>query len=78
MQEAFAEEGIEFANRKVTVYIPLHTDETESGEKQDEGATASGTSDKKLIEKAAAAIATAQADEDSNKNKSCRNSATYN
>jgi small-conductance mechanosensitive channel len=70
MQEAFAEEGIEFAHRNVTVYIPPDTDETKSGEKRDEGAT-TGTSDKKLKEKAgaAAAIAAAQADEDAKKPK---------
>ena len=48
MQEAFAEEGIEFAHRNVTVYIPSDTDETESSEEQDEGAMTTGTSDKKL------------------------------
>jgi small-conductance mechanosensitive channel len=66
MQEAFAEEGIEFAHRNVTVYLPSETVETESDQKQDEGPMTTGTSDKKLIEKAgaAAAIATAQADED--------------
>jgi small-conductance mechanosensitive channel len=66
MQEAFAEEGIEFAHRNVTVYLPSDTVATESDEKQDAGPMTTGTSDKKLIEKAgaAAAIATAQADED--------------
>jgi small-conductance mechanosensitive channel len=71
MQKAFAEEGIEFAHRNVTVYIPPVTDETESGKGQDEGAETTGISDKKLIEKAgaAAAIAAAQADEDAKKPK---------
>jgi small-conductance mechanosensitive channel len=66
MQEAFAEEGVEFAHRNVTVYIPPDNDETESSGEPDKGAVTPGTSDKKLIEKvgAAAAIATAQADED--------------
>jgi small-conductance mechanosensitive channel len=66
MQEAFAEEGIEFAHRNVTVYIPPDDDERESRGEKDEGAMTPGTSDKKLIEKvgAAAVIATAQTDED--------------
>jgi small-conductance mechanosensitive channel len=69
MQEAFAEEGIEFAHRNVTVYIPSDTDETASSEEQDEGAMTTGTSDKNLIEKAgaAAAIAVTQAEEDTKK-----------
>jgi small-conductance mechanosensitive channel len=69
MQEAFAEEGIEFAHRNVTVYIPPETGEAESGKKPDEGAKTIRTTGKKLIEKAgaAAAIATAQADEDAKK-----------
>jgi small-conductance mechanosensitive channel len=71
MQEAFAEEGIEFAHRNVTVYIPSDTDETESSEEQDKGAMKIGTADKKLIERAGAAavIATAQTDEDAKKTK---------
>jgi len=71
MQEAFAEEGIEFAHRNVTVYIPSDNDETESSEEQDDGAMKTGTADKKLIEKtgAAAVIATVQADEDAKKTK---------
>jgi hypothetical protein len=66
MQEAFAEEGIEFAHRNVTVYIPPDDDERESSGEQDKGAMTPGPSDKKFLEKAAAAaaIATAQADED--------------
>jgi hypothetical protein len=69
MQEAFAEEGIEFAHRNVTVYIPSDTDKTESSQEQDEGAMTTGTSDKKLIEKAGAAaiISVTQAEEDTKK-----------
>ena len=65
MQEAFAEEGIEFAHRNVTVYIPPDADETEPSKEQDQGAMTPGPADKKLIETvgAAAAIAVAQADE---------------
>ncbi len=51
IQEQFAEQGIEFAHRNVTVYLP-------PGEETDEH-------DKKAIEAgAAAAAAAAQADED--------------
>jgi len=50
MQEAFRENGIEFAHRNVTVYMPPQDDET-------------STPDKKVIEAgAAAAVATAQAE----------------
>ncbi len=71
MQEAFAEEGIQFAHRNVTVYIPPDTDEAESDDEQDEGAMTTDTSNKKLIEKAGAAavIAAAQADENTKKPK---------
>jgi hypothetical protein len=66
MQEAFREEGIEFAHRNVTVFTPSENDETESGEEKDEGAAAIGKSLKKVPGKtaAAAAIAAVQADED--------------
>jgi hypothetical protein len=65
MQEAFRDEGIEFAHRNVTVYVPSKNDETESGEQKDVGTEIIGTSDKKLIEKAgAAAITAVPADED--------------
>jgi small-conductance mechanosensitive channel len=69
MQEAFAEEGIEFAHRNVTVYIPSETDDTKSSgqpEQPDKEAMTPDTSDKKFLEKAGAAavIATLQADED--------------
>ena len=70
MQEAFAEEGIEFAHRNVTVYIPPDSDETESSGKQDEDAMTPGASKRKLLERvgAAAALATTQADEDAKTN----------
>jgi small-conductance mechanosensitive channel len=51
MQEAFADAGIEFAHRNVTVYMPPETDEKENGD----------TPDPKLTEKVAAAAATAVA-----------------
>ena len=66
MQEAFAEEGIEFAHRNVTVYMPPETDETEPGGQPGQKAETDGTPDQKLTGKAAAAaaIAVAQAEAD--------------
>jgi small-conductance mechanosensitive channel len=71
MQEAFQEEGIEFAHRNVTVYMPPETTETEPGGQPDQEAEAGDTSDQKLTEKvaAAAAIAVAQAEADEQKPK---------
>jgi small-conductance mechanosensitive channel len=65
MQEVFAEAGIEFAHRNVTVFVPPGTDKTPSGQKQDES-TQTDIPDNKLKEMAGAAaiVATAQADED--------------
>lgn len=54
IQESFRENGIEFAHRSVTVYLPPETTET-----------ASGQVDKKLLEAgAAAAAAAAKAEEE--------------
>jgi hypothetical protein len=70
IQEAFRENGIEFAYRNVTVYMPKEENQLESGEEQGEKPAASGASDKKIIETgAAAAIAAAQAEEDQKKDK---------
>jgi small-conductance mechanosensitive channel len=71
MQEAFAEEGIEFAHRNVTVYMPPETDETEAGGQPDKQAEADGIPGQKLTDKAAAAaaIAVAQAEADEQKPK---------
>jgi small-conductance mechanosensitive channel len=71
IQERFREEGIEFAHRNVTVYLPPEAPQTASGDEQDKGAeTAGGAPDKKLIEAgAAAAMAAAQVDEDAKKPK---------
>ncbi|CAB1068291.1 Potassium efflux system KefA protein / Small-conductance mechanosensitive channel [Olavius algarvensis Delta 1 endosymbiont] len=52
MQESFREQGIEFAHRNVTVYLPPET-----------GAGENGQVDKKLLEAGAAAAAAAQAEE---------------
>ena len=67
MQESFRENGIEFAHRNVTVYLPPENKDTGSGE---ESVTdnSGGRPDKKLAEAAAAAGAAAiQAEEDAKK-----------
>jgi small-conductance mechanosensitive channel len=66
MQEAFAEAGIEFAHRNVTVYMPPETTEEASDEQSSQDANTGESSDQKLTEKAAAAaaIAVAQAEAD--------------
>ena len=71
MQEAFAEEGIEFAHRNVTVYMPPETTETEPNGQQDQEAETGDISERKLTEKAAAAatIAVVQAEADEQKPK---------
>jgi small-conductance mechanosensitive channel len=64
MQESFRENGIEFAHRNVTVYLPPENKDTGSGEGS-ESDTSAGRPDKKLAEAAAAAGAAAiQAEED--------------
>jgi hypothetical protein len=64
MQESFRENGIEFAHRNVTVYLPPDNKDTETGAGPEGGAPA-GQPDKKLAEAAAAAGAAAiQAEED--------------
>lgn len=71
MQEAFKEEGIEFAHRNVAVYLPPETNQTASEKQNEEKAEVSDSSAKKLIEAggAAAAIAAVQADGGSKKPK---------
>jgi hypothetical protein len=64
MQESFRKNGIEFAHRNVTVYLPPEEKGTETGEAPAGGGSA-GQPDKKLAEAAAAAGAAAiQAEED--------------
>jgi small-conductance mechanosensitive channel len=64
MQEAFRENGIEFAHRNVTVYLPPEDTDQTTGE-EPEGGTPAGQPDKRLAEAAAAAGAAAiQAEED--------------
>ena len=75
MQEAFAEEGIEFAHRNVTVYMPSDHNEPEPGTQPDAGAATTGAADKTPLEKAAAAaaLATIQAEEEEMKKKNSEN-----
>jgi len=67
MQEAFRENGIEFAHRNVTVYLPPEDKGPTTGEGS-EGDDPAGQPDKKLAEAAAAAGAAAiQAEEEAKK-----------
>jgi small-conductance mechanosensitive channel len=62
MQEAFKEEGIEFAHRNVTVYLPPETSAQETGE--DGQGNAEAASEIKRQAAAAAALAAIQAEEE--------------
>ncbi|MGB5745959.1 MAG: mechanosensitive ion channel family protein, partial [Desulfobacterales bacterium] len=69
IQERFREQGIDFAHRNVTVYLPPEVSgaDTEEGEGPGEGIGPVSIMDKKIIESgAAAAIAASQADEAKN------------
>ena len=61
MQEAFHENGIEFAHRNVTVYLPPESPSTESEDQKDDAKKASEGLDEKVA--AAAAAAAIAADE---------------
>jgi small-conductance mechanosensitive channel len=64
IQERFRAEGIEFAHRNVTVYLPPEVTEAANGDDLGEDTVDSGRLNKKLIEAgAAAAIAVSQAEE---------------
>jgi small-conductance mechanosensitive channel len=69
IQEAFRENGIEFAHRNVTVYMPPETAKTEPGGQPGQEAETGGTPDQKLTEKAAAAAATAVAQAEADEQK---------
>ena len=58
MQEAFRENGIEFAHRNVTVYMPPET--TGDSPDQNKNIDAAGKVDKKLAQAAAAAAIAAE------------------
>jgi small-conductance mechanosensitive channel len=63
IQERFRAEGIEFAHRNVTVYLPPEVTGTANGNNLEEDAGDSGRPDNRLIEAgAAAAIAASQAE----------------
>ena len=64
IQERFREEGIEFAHRNVTVYLPPEVTGAASGESMEDGIAPGVVPDKTLLEaSAAAAIVASQADE---------------
>ena len=69
IEEAFRANGIEFAHRNVTVYLPPEVTGVESEEESKDGNAPAGTPDKKIIEAgaAAAAIAASQAEESEKK-----------
>jgi small-conductance mechanosensitive channel len=62
MQEAFREEGIEFAHRNVTVYMPPEADTQAAGEDQQKDAKAGSEVQRQAA--AAAALAAIQAEEE--------------
>jgi small-conductance mechanosensitive channel len=68
MKESFRENGIEFAHRNVTVYLPQQEDKAASGagsEEDKDTATPAPAPDKKVLEAAAgAAVAAIQAEEE--------------
>ncbi len=63
MQESFRENGIEFAHRNVTVYLPPE-DKTPGGDEGPEKGASAGQPDKKILEAAAAGAAAIQAEEE--------------
>jgi hypothetical protein len=65
LQQLFKENGIEFAHRNVTVYMPPETGRTASTEKKaDEGDNAVVSENPALAAGAAAALAAIQAEEE--------------
>jgi hypothetical protein len=68
MKESFRENGIEFAHRNVTVYLPQEEDKAASGEGREEDkdtAAPAPAPDKKVLEAAAgAAVAAIQAEDE--------------
>ena len=68
IQESFREQGIEFAYRNVTVYLPPEVTGEASAEERKDDSASSGTQDKKMLgASAAAAIAASQAEESEKK-----------
>jgi small-conductance mechanosensitive channel len=57
VQERFRKDGIEFAHRNVTVYLPPEVTGTSNGDKQEEYADPGDALDRKLLEAGAAAAA---------------------
>jgi hypothetical protein len=69
MQEAFRENGVEFAHKNVTVYLPPKESEPGDDESQCKETDQPPSSDPKFLEAAAAAAALAAAQEEEDKNK---------
>jgi len=68
IQERFRAEGIEFAHRNVTVYLPPEVTEAANGDNPGEDTVTGGRPNKKLLEVgAAAAIAASRAEESEKK-----------
>jgi small-conductance mechanosensitive channel len=68
IQERFRAEGIEFAHRNVTVYLPPEVSDAVNAEGQGEEAVSKSTLNKKMLEAgAAAAIAASQVEESEKK-----------
>ena len=69
IQDKFKENGIEFAHRNVTVYLPSETEQATANSEPEKEAEKSAQLERELIEKAgaAAAITTIQAEEDDKK-----------
>jgi small-conductance mechanosensitive channel len=66
MQEAFKKEGIEFAHRNVTVYMPSETGSNAGAQTEGENPQSEGSADGEIQRQAAAAAALAaiQAEEE--------------
>ena len=70
IQERFREQGIEFAHRNVTVYLPPDVSGAATGENLEEDSDAGSTLDKRALQAgAAAALAASQAEESEKKPK---------
>ncbi len=67
IQEAFREQGIEFAHRNVTVYLPSETESAQSEEKSESKEKPSTTVDQKRREAAAAAALAITQEEEAQK-----------
>jgi hypothetical protein len=67
IQEAFRKEGIQFAHRNVTVYLPQETDPAKSEEKSESKDKSPPSTDKRKREAAAAAALAIAEEEEAQK-----------